>query len=53
MVGVQVGEHHVIDLGGIGLARGQIARQITGVGSQRVTTAGIDEDSPASTRDQS
>ena len=34
MVGVQVGEHHVVDLGGIGAGCGEIGRQIAGVGSQ-------------------
>jgi hypothetical protein len=49
MIRVQVGEQHVVDIGRIGLRSGEIVWEITGVGSQRVSSAGVDQD-PAPSR---
>jgi hypothetical protein len=44
VVGVQVGQQHVIDIARIDDRRSQIGCHIAGVKAQRVPTTGIDQD---------
>jgi hypothetical protein len=44
MVGVHMGEQHVVDVGRIDLCRGQIRCQTAGVRSQRIPATGVDHD---------